>query len=57
MKNWNEKTLQNINLILALSFGFLKGDVTYILVGTVISIVITMYFKVPRTDNSLPDKN
>lgn len=57
MKSWNEKTLQNINMILALSFGFLKGDVTYILVGVVISFVITLYFKVPRTDNSFPDKS
>lgn len=57
MKSWNEKMIQNINLILTLSFGLLKGDVTYILVGAVISITITLYFKVPVTEQSFPDEN
>lgn len=45
MKSWKEKNLQNINLILALSLGLLKEDINYILVGFVVSIVITMYYK------------
>ncbi|WP_190284979.1 hypothetical protein [Bacillus sp. S3] len=49
MKNSNiEKTLQNINLILVLTFGLLYQNVTYLLVGVVLSIVITMYFNVPQ---------
>lgn len=56
MKSYKEKNLQNINMILTLSFGFLKEDVTYILVGVVISIALTMYFKVPTSLRSVSSK-